>query len=142
MPTTLRNRFVVLIVAAVLTSALIDIQLIASPAAGNASEASDPPVQYPFACTAQDHGLELVVDNQDGDGVAVKDEDGNALGYSRDCNAETKTWYYGVDTDGNLHIIREHNEGPIDDIGARMGAASLATTTLTDGREVPYLIRH
>jgi hypothetical protein len=102
----------------------------------------EPAVQYPFACTAQDHGLELIVDNQDGEGVEVRDDNGELLGYSRDCDADTRTWYYAVDTDGDRHLIREHDEGPIDDIAERLGDAELATTTLTDGREVPYLIRH
>jgi hypothetical protein len=117
-----------------------------SPQVATAGE-DEPPVQYPFACTAQDHGLELIVDNQDGDGVEVRDGEGILLGYSRDCLAETRTWYYAVDQDGTRHVVREHDEGPlgsgIDGIEARMGpGASLAMTELTDGREVPYLIRH
>jgi hypothetical protein len=112
------------------------------PAAADPNAASDPPVQYPFACTAQDHGLDLIVDNQDGDGVEVRDPDGELLGYSRDCAAETRTWYYAADTAGSLHVIRGHDEDPIDSIEDRLGDATLATTTLTDGREVPYLVRH
>lgn len=122
-------------------AALVTALVVAAPTVSTADE-NEPDAQYPFACTAQDHGLELIVDNQEGDGVEVRDDEGELLGYSKDCNAETKTWYYGVDTTGTLHIIREHDEGPIEDIDARMGGSTLATTTLTDGREVPYLIRH
>lgn len=140
---THRRRFVLYLA---LAFPLLAGSLVAVPAAGTglgpASVTGSPPVQYPFACTAQDHGLELIVDNQDGEGVEVRDDDGNLIGYSRDCNAETRTWYYAVDTDGNRHVIREHGEGPIEDIAERLGGATLATTTLTDGREVPYLIRH
>ncbi|MFW5899082.1 MAG: DUF6351 family protein, partial [Jiangellaceae bacterium] len=130
------------------TVPLLAAPLAAVPAAGTetgpqAAQATEqPPVQYPFACTAQDHGLELIVDNQEGEGVEVRDDDGELLGYSRDCDAETRTWYYAVDTDGDRHIIRDHDEGPVEDIEQRLGGATLATTTLTDGREVPYLIRH
>ena len=135
MPTKFRP---VLLLPISLVAALLG----AAPSATSQETATDPPVQYPFACTAQDHGLELIVDNQDGEGVEVRDEHGELLGYSRDCNAETRTWYYAVDTDGNRHIVRDHDEGPIDDIAERLGGSTLATTTLTDGREVPYLIRH
>jgi hypothetical protein len=116
--------------------------LAVTPAGSAAPSAGDPPTQYPFACTAQDHGLELIVDNQDGEGVEVRDESGALLGWSRDCDAETKSWYYAVDTAGERHIVRDHGEGPIDDLEDRLGDAELATTTLTDGTEVPYLIRH
>ncbi len=135
MPTTLRP-------ALLLPIALIAAVLGGAPAASGQVTEADSPVQYPFACTAQDHGLELIVDNQDGEGVEVRGEDGGLLGYSRDCNAETRIWYYAADTNGNLHVIRDHDEGPIDSIEGRLGGATLATTTLTDGREVPYVVRH
>jgi len=111
------------------------------------SENAGPPVQYPFACTAQDYGLELVVDNQEGVGVAVHDPDGKVKGYSRDCRAGTRTWYYAVDTDGERHRVRDQDEGPLggegmEAIEERMDGACLANTELTDGREVAYLIRH
>jgi hypothetical protein len=116
--------------------------LAVAPAGAAAPTDSEPDVQYPFACTAQDHGLELIVDNHDGEGVEVRDDAGELLGYSRDCDAETRTWYYAVDTGGQLHVIREHGEDPISSIEERLGDATVATTTLTDGREVPYLVRH
>ncbi len=107
----------------------------------------EPPRQYPFACTAQDYGLALEVDNSDGEGVAVVDEHDQTIGYSRYCRAGTRTWYYAVDTDGDRHRVRDHDEGPLGGEGleavrARMNGAELAMTELTDGREVPYLIRH
>lgn len=112
----------------------------AAPAAVTAEE---PPVQYPFACTAQDHGLELVVDNQEGLGVEVRDGSGQLLGWSKDCDAETRFWYYAVDTDGGLHVVREHGEDPIGSVeDALPPGVEVATTTTTDGDEVPYLVRH
>ncbi|HEX6232166.1 MAG TPA: DUF6351 family protein [Jiangellaceae bacterium] len=135
MPTTLRP-------ALLLPIALIAAVLGTAPAATGQQTQADSTIQYPFACTAQDHGLELIVDNQEGQGVEVRADDGQLLGYSRDCNAETRIWYYAADTSGNLHIIRNHDEGPIESVEDRLGGATLATTTLTDGREVPYLVRH
>jgi hypothetical protein len=107
--------------------------------AGSPVEAADeaPPVQYPFACTAQDHGLELIVDNQEGRGVAVTDDTGAVVGYSRDCETETRYWYYWVDEAGTRHVLMGPGEATPTEI-----PAGVATTTLTDGREVPYLIRH
>ncbi|MFW6203623.1 MAG: DUF6351 family protein [Actinomycetota bacterium] len=144
----IRNRPRTSIACLLATLPLLAAPLVAVPAAGTETEpqaepaTGQPPVQYPFACTAQDHGLELIVDNQEGEGVEVRDDDGELLGYSRDCEAETRTWYYAVDRDGDRHIIRDHDEGPVEDIEQRLGDAALAKTTLTDGREVPYLIRH
>ena len=129
--------------------ALVGALLVAASPAGPATAADEdePPTQYPFACTAQDHGLELIVDNHDTEGTPVRDDDGDIIGYSRDCEAETRFWYYAVDEDGQRHVVRDHDEGPIggnlDDIEDRMAdEASVATTELTDGSEVPYLIRH
>ena len=138
------SRTVVIVVAILGLAAAV----IAAPPQGSAfAEGDDPPLQYPFACTAQDHGLDLIVDNHDGEGVEVFDEDGNLIGYSRDCDADTKIWYYAVDEGGARHVIRDHGEpalgGGIDEIEALLPAgASVATTELTDGSEVPYLIRH
>ena len=107
----------------------------------------EPDRQQPFACTAQDFGLELIVDNQEGLGTPVFDESGEQIGYSRDCLAETRFLYYAVDKRGGLHPIRAHAQAPLggDDLAviqALVGSTPIATTTLTDGREVPYLIRH
>ncbi len=107
----------------------------------------EPDRQQPFACTAQDFGLELIVDNQEGLGTAVFDDSGEPIGYSRDCLADTRYWYYAVDENGTLHEIREHDQDPLggDDLSViqeQVGDGPIATVTLTDGREVPYLIRH
>lgn len=141
MATGLRSRLVALLGA----TALGFTMLAGAPVAvGDVAQlAADPPVQYPFACTAQDHRLDLVVDNQDGIGTPVLDAGGDVIGFSKDCFAETKIWYYAMDTTGTLHIVRDHGEGPVADIASAMPAGTtLATTTLMDGTEVPYLVRH
>lgn len=107
----------------------------------------EPDRQQPFACTAQDFGLELIVDNHEGLGTPVFDKSGEPTGYSRDCLAESRFWYYAVDKRGGLHLVRAHDQAPpggdgLGVIQALVGNTSIATTTLTDGREVPYLIRH
>ncbi|WP_256841154.1 DUF6351 family protein [Ornithinimicrobium cryptoxanthini] len=141
MATGLRSRLVSLLGATAL-----GLTMLASAPVAVGEEpllAADPPVQYPFACTAQDHRLDPVVDNQDGVGTPVLDAGGSVIGYSKDCFAETKIWYYAVDTAGELHIVRDHEEAPVADIAAAMPVGTtLATTTLMDGTTVPYLIRH
>jgi len=107
----------------------------------------EPERQQPFACTAQDFGLDLIVDNPEGLGTPVFTIDGEHVGYSRDCLAETRFWYYAVDERGQLHSVRSHNQGPLGGdelsmIQATIGSAPIAMVTLTDGRKVPYLIRH
>jgi hypothetical protein len=111
--------------------------VVGAPPEASASAHSEPPVQYPFACTAQDHGLELIVDNHDGQGVAVTDGTGAVVGYSRDCEADTRYWYFWVDEAGDRHVLMAPGEAAPTEI-----PETVATTTLTDGREVPYLIRH
>ena len=122
-------------VAAVL--ALLAALVVGATPEASASAHGEAPVQYPFACTAQDHGLDLIVDNDEGRGVAVTDDTGEVVGWSRDCEAETRYWYYWVDPKGNRHVLM----GPGDVAPAEI-PETIATTTLTDGREVPYLIRH
>lgn len=129
--------------AVLAAAALAGTALAAAPVAQGQPSGPEPEVQYPFACTAQDHGLDLLVDNQDGLGVEVRDENDALLGWSKDCHAETRFWYYAMDTTGRLHVIRDHDEPPVDSVEDALPAgAELATTTLTDGRQVPYLVRH
>lgn len=116
--------------------------------------------QYPFACTVQDHGLgQPKVDNQDGRGIPVYAEDADGsfdpatsdvVGYSADCDADTRYWYYAVDAvDGRAHIVRGPDEttGPdsLEAVAALL-PNGLATTEVLDvdgvGEPVPYLIRH
>jgi hypothetical protein len=116
--------------------------------------------QYPFACTVQDHGLgQPKVDNQDGRGIPVyrEDEDGSydpatseIVGYSADCDADTRYWYYAVDAgNGRPYVIRSYDEssGPADlDAIAALLPNGVAMTEVVDvegvSEPVPYLIRH
>lgn len=53
------------------------------------------PLQYPFACRAQDMGLGWPeVDNQDGVGLPIKDENEQVIGYSRHCGVKTRVDYF------------------------------------------------
>ena len=120
-------------------------------AAPSVADESD---QYPFACSVQDFGLgQPIVDNADGAGVPVYEEDDNGdydpetspvVGYSRDCGADTRHWYYAVDTDGARHVIRDHGAaapgGTIDDL--MPDGTQVATITVDGAADVPYLIRH
>lgn len=118
--------------------------------------AAEPAVQYPFACTTERAGLgQPKVDNQDGDGVTVYavDDKGvktdEVVGWSRDCDADTQTWYYAVDTKGDRHVVRANGAAAptsIEAIEAMLPQGrGLATTEVVDVEgvtEVPYLVRH
>jgi hypothetical protein len=106
----------------------------------------EPYAQYPFACTTEDAGLgQPLVDNQDGDGVPVfaEDQDGepireeeHILGWSRDCELETRFDYVYFDEQGDRHDLRmDGDPAP----GER--PADLATTTTIDGDEVDHIVR-
>ena len=116
--------------------------------------------QFPFACTVMDHGLgQPIVDNQDGLGVPVYEEaeDGSfdpgsspVVGYSRDCLADTRYWYYAFGTDGRGYVVRgpgntdSISAADLDGLLADQGT-ELATTEVVDVdgvSEVPYLVRH
>jgi hypothetical protein len=152
-PHTLRRRTLAGTLAAALVAALA---VASAPPPATAADDEPPERQYPFACTAQDHGLELLVDNQDGDGVEVRDPDTDELlGYSRDCEAATRHWYLAMGTDGRFHTIRAHDEaapgGTLDDLAdaAMPDGVEVETIAAEDLRDldevdepVPYLVRH
>ncbi|MDK2777569.1 MAG: DUF6351 family protein [Pseudomonadota bacterium] len=59
------------------------------------------PRQYPFMCQTLDSELgQPLVDNQQGYGTAVYDDDGNITGYSQDCGLPTRLHYLGYEADG------------------------------------------
>lgn len=53
------------------------------------------PLDYPFACATEDSGLgQPLVDNQQGAGTLVTSADGEALGFSQDCQIATRVDYF------------------------------------------------
>lgn len=53
------------------------------------------PPQYPFACDTEVSGLgQPIIDNQDGAGIAVRDDKGKVIGYSKDCQVGARAEYY------------------------------------------------
>jgi hypothetical protein len=89
------------------------------------------PHQYPFVCQTEKAGLgQPTIDNHDGQGYKVLAADGSVAGWSRDCSAPTRVEYLYRSTAGGFKTLPA---------GAR--PADLATTTLLDGRTVPYVVR-
>ena len=91
------------------------------------------PQQYPFVCsTVQELGKQPLVDTDGEMGYPVLDEGGNQIGLSKDCAIESfvEFKYYSSATN-------DYKPLPAD--GSR--PADLATTTLTDGRTVDFIVR-
>lgn len=118
---------------------------------GHPSDTSmDPiPPTYPFVCTTAREGLgQPKIDNQDGQGIPVAEEDENGdypkdgrgyptaaatiVGWSRDCEIDPVIEYRYRATDGQYRVL----DDPTGDL-----PADIATTTTTDGDTVPYIIR-
>jgi hypothetical protein len=104
--------------------------------------------QYPHVCTTARHGLgQPKVDNDDGEGIPVAQEDehgdypqdGNGypteeatiVGWSRDCEVDTQHRYLYKDEGGTFRALVDPADLPGD----------VATTTTTEGDEVPYVVR-
>lgn len=101
------------------------------------------PQQHPYACNTEEEYLGVVdplgqpqVDNQDELGIPIyEEEDGektdDVIGYSQYCHVEPRVDFIYKDTDGDFH---EHD--PADPV-----PGDVATTTTTEGEEVPYVVR-
>ncbi|MBL3557467.1 MULTISPECIES: DUF6351 family protein [Marinobacter] len=90
------------------------------------------PQQYPFVCTVTTElDKQPLVDTNGDTGFPVLDEDGNQIGLSRDCSIEPYVTFQYRTTDGNW--------APLPDDGSR--PADMATTELTDGRTVDFIVR-
>ncbi len=62
--------------------------------------AEDNPRQHPFACRAQDMDLGWPeIDNDEGEGLPIKGDDDEVLGYSRDCGVKTRVDYFYMSTE-------------------------------------------
>jgi hypothetical protein len=90
------------------------------------------PQQYPFVCSSVlEWGRQPLVDHNDEWGFPVTGDDGEVLGYSKDCSIESYVEYHYMSTDG------QYKPWPND--GAR--PTDLARTVMSDGRDVEFVVR-
>lgn len=98
------------------------------------------PQQYPLVCSTVEYfGKQPLVDIETTDpeqlpetgAWPVYDDDENLIGFSQDCSVEPFVEFHYVDTNGNYKPMPADGSKPTD----------LAKTTLTDGREVDFIIR-
>lgn len=89
------------------------------------------PQQYPFVCTSVlEWGVQPLVDSQEA-GFPVLNEAGDVIGYSRDCSVEPFVDYVYMSESGEYKALPRDGSRPED----------LVTTTLSDGREVDFIVR-
>ncbi|SDT92495.1 DUF6351 family protein [Halopseudomonas salegens] len=89
------------------------------------------PQQYPFVCsTLEELGIQPLVDNNEG-GYPVYDPDDNLIGYSKDCSIQPEISFLYRTTGGSYQPLPSDGSRPAD----------MATTTLTDGRTVDFIVR-
>src|SRR5262245_35114394 len=108
------------------------------------------PQQQPFVCTTARNGLgQPIVDNQDGIGIRVAQEDASGnyprdgrgyptagatvVGFSKNCAGNTRFQYQYRNTSGAFVALPGGPSGPL--------PADIATTTTLDGHTVPYIVR-
>jgi len=90
------------------------------------------PQQQPFLCETEASGLgKPLVDNYEGIGMAVYDDDGNLLGYSQYCSVPTQMLYFYRSTDGTFKPLPDRAVRPPD----------LTQTTTSDGLTVDYIVQ-
>lgn len=90
------------------------------------------PQQYPFVCTVTTElGKQPLVDTNGDTGFPVMDDQGNQIGLSKDCSIEPYVTFQYRTTGGNW--------APLPDDGSRPD--DMATTELTDGRTVDFIVR-
>lgn len=90
------------------------------------------PQQFPFVCTVTSElERQPLVDSDQPPGFPVHDDTGALIGYSNDCMIEAYVdWLYRT-TEGRYQPLPEDGSYPDD----------VATTVLTDGREVDFIVR-
>ncbi|MBC7183660.1 MAG: hypothetical protein H5U30_08850, partial [Marinobacter sp.] len=90
------------------------------------------PQQYPFVCTVTTElGKQPLVDTDGDTGFPVLNEQGSQIGLSRDCSIESYVTFLYRTTSGSW--------SPLPDDGSR--PEDMATTELTDGRTVDFIVR-
>lgn len=89
------------------------------------------PQQYPFVCSVQaELGVQPLVDDGADFGFPVFEE-GTQVGLSKDCSIESYVEFIYRTTAGGWAALPADRSRPAD----------MATTTLTDGREVDFIVR-
>ncbi len=90
------------------------------------------PHQYPFVCTTvSELGIQPLVDTDGEMGFPVLDEGGQQIGLSKDCSIEPVVTFLYRTTGGAYRDLPTDGSRPAD----------MARTTLTDGREVDFIVR-
>lgn len=108
---------------------LSDLTLTAYPVTGPIFSG---PQQYPFVCTVTTElGKQPLVDTEGDTGFPVMDGDGNKIGLSRDCSIDSYVEFVYRTTGGSWAALPEDGSRPAD----------MATTELTDGRTVDFIVR-
>ncbi|WP_417512609.1 DUF6351 family protein [Marinobacter sp.] len=90
------------------------------------------PQQYPFVCTVTTElGKQPLVDTEGNTGFPVMDGGGTQIGLSKDCSIDSYVTFVYRTTGGSW--------APLPSDGTR--PADMATTELTDGRTVDFIVR-
>jgi len=90
------------------------------------------PQQYPFVCSSVlEWGVQPLVDHQEEWGFPVLHQSGDIAGYSKDCSIEPFVEYQYRNTQGEYLAMPDDGSRPTD----------MATTILSDGRQVDFVIR-
>lgn len=90
------------------------------------------PQQYPFVCSVQEElGVQPLVDEGAEFGFPVLDDEGTQIGLSQDCSIESYVQFIYRTTSNTWANLPEDRSRP----------ENMATTTLTDGREVDFIVR-
>src|SRR5690554_4128819 len=90
------------------------------------------PHQYPFVCTTvSELGIQPLVDTDGEMGFPVQDEGGQQIGLSKDCSIEPVVTFLYRTTGGAYRDLPTDGSRPAD----------MARTTLTDGRDVDFIVR-
>jgi hypothetical protein len=89
------------------------------------------PHQYPFVCTTMTQGLGQPIPDDEDTGTRVI-VDGETVGYSRNCSAETRVEFVYRSTGGGWMPYTPGMARPED----------MAQTTTSEGKTVDYIVRH
>ncbi|MBK1887126.1 hypothetical protein FFI61_11120 [Marinobacter sp. DY40_1A1] len=90
------------------------------------------PQQYPFVCTVTTElGKQPLVDTQGDAGFPVMDSDANKIGLSKDCSIDSYVEFVYRTTGASWAALPDDGSRPAD----------MATTELTDGRTVDFVVR-